>query len=92
MIQPELQQVTPKEAAKYRLGSLLNGGGSWPNHLCTTAINKTPSHIKGYKAPKMEQTLTGIFEFGYGLKYQTGSSAQLALLSVETAPNSCDKS
>ena len=45
MIQPELQQVTPQEAAKYRLGSLLNGGGSWPNHPCAAAINKTPSHI-----------------------------------------------
>ena len=31
MIQPELQQVSPEEAYTYRLGSLLSGGGSWPN-------------------------------------------------------------
>ncbi len=30
MIQPSLDQVTPVEAKKYKLGSLLNGGGSWP--------------------------------------------------------------
>ena len=31
MIQPNLDQVTPEEAKQYKLGSLLNGGGSWPN-------------------------------------------------------------
>ena len=31
MIQPNLDQVTPAEAKQYKLGSLLNGGGSWPN-------------------------------------------------------------
>ena len=31
MIQPNLSQVTPAEAKKYKLGSLLSGGGSWPN-------------------------------------------------------------
>jgi beta-glucosidase len=30
MIQPNLDQVTPEEAAEYKLGSLLNGGGAWP--------------------------------------------------------------
>ena len=30
MIQPNLDQVTPAEAKQYKLGSLLNGGGSWP--------------------------------------------------------------
>lgn len=32
MIQPNLDQVTPAEAKEYKLGSLLNGGGSWPNN------------------------------------------------------------
>lgn len=32
MIQPNLDQVTPAEAKQYKLGSLLNGGGSWPNN------------------------------------------------------------
>lgn len=31
MIQPNLDDVTPEEAKVYKLGSLLNGGGSWPN-------------------------------------------------------------
>lgn len=30
MIQPELQQISPDEAAQYRVGSILSGGGSWP--------------------------------------------------------------
>ena len=30
MIQPDLREVTPAEAKKYKLGSLLNGGGGWP--------------------------------------------------------------
>lgn len=32
MIQPDLREVTPEEAKKYKLGSLLNGGGGWPNN------------------------------------------------------------
>ncbi|MGR5220715.1 glycoside hydrolase family 3 N-terminal domain-containing protein [Vibrio parahaemolyticus] len=31
MIQPDLREVTPEEAKEYKLGSLLNGGGGWPN-------------------------------------------------------------
>lgn len=31
MIQPNVTQVTPAEAKKFKLGSLLNGGGAWPN-------------------------------------------------------------
>lgn len=31
MIQPNISEVSPAEAAQYKLGSLLNGGGSWPN-------------------------------------------------------------
>lgn len=32
MIQPDLRQVTPAEAKEFKLGSILNGGGSWPNN------------------------------------------------------------
>ncbi|UJF18680.1 glycoside hydrolase family 3 C-terminal domain-containing protein [Vibrio sp. SS-MA-C1-2] len=32
MVQPDLREVTPEEAAEYKLGSLLNGGGGWPNN------------------------------------------------------------
>jgi len=31
MIQPNLRDVTPEEARDYKLGSILNGGGAWPN-------------------------------------------------------------
>ncbi|WP_434362539.1 exo 1,3/1,4-beta-D-glucan glucohydrolase [Parasalinivibrio latis] len=31
MIQPDIRNVTPEEAKQYKLGSLLNGGGGWPN-------------------------------------------------------------
>ena len=30
MIQPELQQISPDEAAQYRIGSMLSAGESWP--------------------------------------------------------------
>ena len=32
MIQPDLREVTPDEVTQYKLGSILNGGGAFPNH------------------------------------------------------------
>lgn len=31
LIQPEINSVTPDEVRRYQLGSVLNGGGGWPN-------------------------------------------------------------
>ena len=31
MIQPEIKSATPEDVRRYYLGSVLNGGGSWPN-------------------------------------------------------------
>jgi len=31
MTQPEIKSITPSEVSKYYIGSVLNGGGSWPN-------------------------------------------------------------
>ncbi len=31
MIQPNLRDITPEEVTHYKLGSILNGGGTWPN-------------------------------------------------------------
>ncbi|MCK6263393.1 exo 1,3/1,4-beta-D-glucan glucohydrolase [Vibrio sp. ZSDE26] len=31
MIQPELREITPQEMSEYKIGSILNGGGSWPD-------------------------------------------------------------
>ena len=30
MIQAEIKSISPDDAAKYHIGSILNGGGSWP--------------------------------------------------------------
>ncbi|EAQ65103.1 glucan 1,4-beta-glucosidase [Marinomonas sp. MED121] len=32
MIQPELRSITPAEFEQYKFGSLLNGGGAWPDN------------------------------------------------------------
>ncbi len=40
MIQPNLTDVTPQEVADYKLGSLLNGGGAWPNN--TIRLRRNP--------------------------------------------------
>ena len=32
MIQPELRDITPEEIKEYKIGSILNGGGAWPNN------------------------------------------------------------
>lgn len=39
MTQPEIKQATPDDVRKYNLGSVLNGGGSWPagNKYATAA-------------------------------------------------------
>ncbi|MGR5539523.1 glycoside hydrolase family 3 N-terminal domain-containing protein [Vibrio campbellii] len=31
MIQPNLRDITPEEVYEYKIGSILNGGGAWPN-------------------------------------------------------------
>ena len=31
MTQPEISAITPEEVKQYNIGSVLNGGGSWPN-------------------------------------------------------------
>ncbi|MCQ1056475.1 glycoside hydrolase family 3 C-terminal domain-containing protein [Photobacterium sp. ZSDE20] len=31
MIQPEIREITTEELKEYKIGSILNGGGAWPN-------------------------------------------------------------
>jgi beta-glucosidase len=38
MTQPGIKSITPDEVRKYDIGSVLNGGGSWPNHDKHAAI------------------------------------------------------
>jgi len=39
MTQAEIQSITPDKVSQYHIGSVLNGGGSWPN----TDKHATPS-------------------------------------------------
>ena len=32
MIQPDFREVTPEEVTRYKIGSVLNGGGGWPGN------------------------------------------------------------
>lgn len=38
MTQPEIKQVTAEDVITYHLGSVLNGGGSWPNNEKTSPL------------------------------------------------------
>ena len=40
MIQAEIQFVTPDEAKRYYLGSILNGGGSFPNKRREASVDQ----------------------------------------------------
>ena len=51
MIQPDLREVTPEEAKQYKLGSLLNGGGGWPDdNKYATAEDWAKESDKYYEA------------------------------------------
>jgi beta-glucosidase len=38
MIQPDIRSVTPDDVRKYRLGSILNGGGAWPSNVKRSTV------------------------------------------------------
>ena len=48
IIMPDIQYVTPDEAKKYQLGSVLNGGGSWPNNKKTSTVADWQNLSKAY--------------------------------------------
>lgn len=39
MIQPDLREITPQEVKEYKIGSILNGGGSWPGNNKYSSAN-----------------------------------------------------
>ncbi|MFA0412942.1 glycoside hydrolase family 3 N-terminal domain-containing protein [Vibrio renipiscarius] len=39
MVMPEYRQMTPQEAKQYKIGSVLNGGGGWPNENKTATAS-----------------------------------------------------
>ena len=58
MIQPDLREVTPAEAKEYKLGSILNGGGAWPNdNKYSSAADWARESEKFYQA--LEQAYEG---------------------------------
>jgi beta-glucosidase len=38
MVQPDIRYVTPDDVRKYRLGSILNGGGAWPANVKRSSV------------------------------------------------------
>lgn len=38
MVQPDIRSVTPDDVRKYRLGSVLNGGGAWPGEKKNASV------------------------------------------------------
>jgi len=48
MIQPEMQQLTPEEAGRYKFGSALNGAGVWPNRDKFTSAKQWAEVVDEY--------------------------------------------
>ena len=45
MIQAEIKSISPDDAAKYHIGSILNGGGSWPTDKADGPLGLSLIHI-----------------------------------------------
>jgi beta-glucosidase len=48
MIQPEMQQLTPEEAGRYKFGSALNGAGVWPDRDKFTSAKQWAGVVDEY--------------------------------------------
>lgn len=48
MIQPEMQQLTPEEAGRYKFGSALNGAGVWPGRNKYTSAKEWAKTVDAY--------------------------------------------
>ena len=54
MTQPEIQNVNPGEVKSFHLGSVLNGGGSWPGKNKNASVNDWLSLADGYWDESMD--------------------------------------
>ena len=45
MVQPEIQEITYAEVKKYHIGSVLNGGGSFPDEEKSALLQNTNTHL-----------------------------------------------
>lgn len=53
MTQPEIQSITPDEVRRYYIGSVLNGGGSWPGARRDAAVGDWLSLSMAYHRASM---------------------------------------
>ena len=70
---------------------------SWPNRVCSAAVNRTPRHIHGYITPDYEQDINGenkpLFDYGYGLSYSDKSdNVELDTLTLDDRSYGCGES
>ena len=54
MIQPELRYVTPQDVRDYHLGSVLNGGGSWPDGNKSASVEDWLAKADGFYQASMD--------------------------------------
>ena len=56
MVQPEIKSASPQDVIDYHLGSVLNGGGSWPNNDKTASIAEWVELADQYWTASMDTT------------------------------------
>jgi len=54
MTQPEIKSITPEEVRQYHIGSVLNGGGSWPSMNKHATVQDWVSLADRYHAASMK--------------------------------------
>lgn len=48
MTQPDVRHITPEEVSQYYIGSVLNGGGAWPNSQKDASIRVWADHAQRF--------------------------------------------
>ncbi|MEX2366514.1 MAG: glycoside hydrolase family 3 N-terminal domain-containing protein, partial [Pseudohongiellaceae bacterium] len=56
MVQPEIKSASPQDVIDYHLGSVLNGGGSWPNNDKTASLADWVDLADQYWTASMDTT------------------------------------
>ncbi|ATB39215.1 periplasmic beta-glucosidase [Cystobacter fuscus] len=56
MTQPEIKSITPEQVRDYHIGSVLNGGGAWPNSNKAATIQDWTSLADRYWEASMDKT------------------------------------
>ncbi|WNG26703.1 glycoside hydrolase family 3 protein [Cystobacter fuscus] len=56
MTQPEIKSITPEEVRDFHIGSVLNGGGAWPNGNKAAALQDWTSLADKYWEASMDKT------------------------------------